>query len=174
MNTANKFEQGGLSGPPLKEHTLKTLKTLRSLLPASIPLIGCGGISSGADALEFARAGAAAVQLYTAFGYGGPGTCREIKDELAALLRKEGKTWQEVVRETVEKTSLREDQVQTIGQELAGGLKDASIQLLVQEAQELKRLLDGLGERIEKRTEEGVTLGGDAEVVAVTQPPTAL
>ncbi len=53
---------------------------------------------------------------------------RGIKDELAALLRKEGKTWQEVVREYV-----------------------ASVKLLMQEAEELERLLDGLGERIEKR-----------------------
>ena len=98
---ANKVEAGGLSGPPLKPLSLTTLRTLRGLLPASVPLIGCGGISSGADALEFARAGAAAVQLYTAFGYQGPGTARHIKDELTELLRKEGKTWREVVREAV-------------------------------------------------------------------------
>ena len=123
-------------------------------------MIGCGGISSGEDALEFARAGAAAVQLYTAFGYGGPGTCREIKDELAALLRKEGKTWQEVVREAVEKTSFRDVKENApSAEEQSGSLKEASIQLLVQEAEELKRLLDGLGERIE---------AGDTQVIAVT------
>lgn len=38
-------------------------------LPSSIPIIGCDGISSGADALEFARAGASLVQVYTGFGH---------------------------------------------------------------------------------------------------------
>ncbi|RPD58794.1 hypothetical protein L226DRAFT_493733 [Lentinus tigrinus ALCF2SS1-7] len=170
LSDPNKVEQGGLSGPPLKPFSLATLRTLRSLLPASIPIIGCGGISSGADALEFARAGAAAVQLYTAFGYQGPGTAREIKDELAALLRKEGKTWKEVVSEAVEKNSLREGQAPktTEGESLGA----ASVALLVQEAEELKRLLDGLGERMEKSV-EGTTLAQDGHVVAVTAPPSA-
>ncbi len=158
----------------MKPYSLATLRTLRGLLPASIPIIGCGGISSGADALEFARAGAAAVQLYTVFGYHGPGTAREIKDELAALLRKEGKTWQEVVRESVEKTSLREGQTAEVegAGSGAGAVSEASVKLLVQEAEELKRLLDGLGERIEKRL-EGTTLARDGQVVAVTPPPPA-
>lgn len=152
----------------MKPYTLATLRTLRSLLPASIPIIGCGGISSGADALEFARAGAAAVQLYTAFGYHGPGAARQIKDELAALLRKEGTTWQAVVKESVDKTSLRE------GLKVGGdgeGVGEASVKLLVQEAEELKRLLDGLGERLEKSVED--TTSAHVDVVAVTTPPSA-
>ena len=64
---ANKGETGGLSGKPLKLLTLRALKTLRAYLPASTPIIGCGGISSGADALEYGRAGASFVQLYTEF-----------------------------------------------------------------------------------------------------------
>jgi dihydroorotate dehydrogenase len=81
-------------------YSLATLRTLRKHLPASIPLIGCGGISSGTDALEYAKAGAALVQVYTAFGYDGVGTCRRIKDELIAALEKEGMTWREVVQKT--------------------------------------------------------------------------
>ena len=165
---ANKVEAGGLSGPPLKPLSLTTLRTLRGLLPASVPLIGCGGISSGADALEFARAGAAAVQLYTAFGYQGPGTARHIKDELTELLRKEGKTWREVVREAVAKHSLREQQP-AASQAPSGG--DSSVQVLVQEAEELKRLLDELGQRLEKNL-EGTALGGEAQLVTITPPPT--
>ncbi|TFK88029.1 hypothetical protein K466DRAFT_565030, partial [Polyporus arcularius HHB13444] len=110
--------------------------------------------------------------LYTVFGYHGPGTAREIKDELAALLRREGKTWQEVVRESVEKTSLREGQTAEVEGAGAGSVSEASVKLLVQEAEELKRLLDGLGERIEKRL-EGTTLARDGQVVAVTPPPPA-
>ncbi|KAH9847605.1 dihydroorotate dehydrogenase [Lenzites betulinus] len=151
---ANKAEQGGLSGPPLKPYALTTLRTLRALLPAQIPLIGCGGIASGADALEYARAGAAAVQLYTAFGYGGVGVPRQVKDELAALLRAEGTTWARVVSESVERQSLQEAKAPA---EEQGG-QEVSVRLLVQEAEELKRLLDGLGERMERTAEEGVRL----------------
>ena len=49
-------------------YSLQALKTLRARLPSSIPLIGRGGILSGTDALEYARAGASLVQVYTSFG----------------------------------------------------------------------------------------------------------
>ncbi|GAA5961079.1 hypothetical protein JCM21900_006698 [Sporobolomyces salmonicolor] len=90
-------ETGGLSGPPVKPLALKALSALYEQTDGQVPLIGCGGISSGADALEFAKAGASLVQLYTGFVYGGVGLPRQIKDELAALLKKEGKTWGEVI-----------------------------------------------------------------------------
>ncbi|VDC02932.1 unnamed protein product [Peniophora sp. CBMAI 1063] len=102
-----KSEAGGLSGPPVKPLSLAALSTLRSHLPATIPLIGCGGISSGEDALEFARAGASAVQLYTSMGYGGPGTPRRIKDELAAALAAEGTTWRALVDKAVTTQALK-------------------------------------------------------------------
>ncbi|KAI0351925.1 dihydroorotate dehydrogenase [Trametes cingulata] len=181
LSDPNKIEQGGLSGPPLKPYALATLRTLRSLLPPSIPLIGCGGIASGADALEYARAGASAVQLYTAFGYGGVGVCRQVKDELAALLRAEGKTWQQVVQQAVAQNSLKEGSTgepQSKGQreegpvgQAAEAARETSIKLLVQEAEELKRLLDGLGERMERKAEEGVSVAGGKQYVAVTPRP---
>ncbi|KAI0774800.1 dihydroorotate dehydrogenase [Trametes elegans] len=170
VTDVNKVEQGGLSGPPLKPYTLATLRTLRSQLPASIPLIGCGGISSGADALEYARAGASAVQLYTAFGYGGPGVAREVKDELAALLRKEGTTWAQVVREAVAEKSLKPDERLAAVEGSEEGRAE-SVKLLVQEAEELKRLLEGLGERMKEKAGEGVSLAGGQQYVAVTPPP---
>jgi dihydroorotate dehydrogenase len=52
-----------------------------------IALIGVGGISSGADAYAKIRAGASAVQLYTALTYGGLGLLQAIKRELAAKLK---------------------------------------------------------------------------------------
>ncbi|KAI0816987.1 dihydroorotate dehydrogenase [Trametes gibbosa] len=162
---ANKAEQGGLSGPPLKPYALATLRTLRGLLPASIPLIGCGGISSGADALEFARAGASAVQLYTSFGYGGVGVPRQVKDELVALLRKEGTTWAQVVQQSVALHS------QNVAPD-ADAMQESNVKLLVQEAEELKRLLDGLGERMEREAGEGVVVAEGAHYVAVTPPST--
>ena len=54
------------------------------------PLVGCGGIASGADAYAKIRAGATLVQLYSAMVYEGPPLIRRIKDELAALLARDG------------------------------------------------------------------------------------
>jgi dihydroorotate dehydrogenase len=74
-----------------------TLASLYVSTDGKIPLIGCGGISSAADALDYARAGASFVQLYTSLGYQGPALPREIKDGLATTLRAEGKRWQDLV-----------------------------------------------------------------------------
>ncbi|WVF70759.1 dihydroorotate dehydrogenase (fumarate) [Kwoniella sp. CBS 6097] len=86
LASSNQDEVGGLSGKPLFPYALNALKTLRPLLPPSIPLIGCGGVSTGADALSMARAGASLVQVYTSFGYRGVGTPRLIKDEITSAL----------------------------------------------------------------------------------------
>lgn len=91
-------ETGGLSGKPLKEISLRGLRTLRKYTKDSdLVLVGCGGISSGKDAIEFAKAGATFVELYTAFAYKGPGLAAKIKDEIVCELKKEGKTWMEIV-----------------------------------------------------------------------------
>lgn len=90
-------ETGGLSGPPVKELALRALAGLYEQTDGKIPLVGCGGISSGQDALDYAKAGASLVQLYTGFVYGGVGLPRRIKDELTELLKKEGKAWKDVV-----------------------------------------------------------------------------
>lgn len=93
-------QMGGLSGKPVKPLSLKALRTLRKYTKDSnLVLIGCGGIASGADALEFGKAGATFVELYTAFAYKGPGLPAKIRDELAGLLIKEGKTWQQIIGE---------------------------------------------------------------------------
>lgn len=91
-------QTGGLSGKPLKPIALNALKTVAKYSKGSgLVLVGCGGISSGKDAIEFAKAGATFVQLYTAFAYAGPGLVAKIKDEVAEELKKEGKTWQEII-----------------------------------------------------------------------------
>jgi len=91
-------QTGGLSGKPLKPISLQALRTLRKYTKDSnLVLIGCGGISSGKDALEFGKAGATFVELYTAFAYRGPGLPGKIRDELVAELKKEGKTWSEII-----------------------------------------------------------------------------
>ena len=55
-----------------------------------VALIGCGGVSSGAEAYAKIRAGACAVQLYTALVYHGVGLVGRIKKDLARRLRADG------------------------------------------------------------------------------------
>lgn len=144
--TAEKGELGGLSGPPLKPLSLRTVSLLRSLLPSSIPIVGCGGISSGADALEYARAGASAVQLYTAFGYGGVGTARRIKDEIVQELKSQGTTWADVSREATQRLAWKAPVVAAATQPTTEG-SDIDVAVLIREAEELKSLLDGVAAR---------------------------
>ena len=71
-------EAGGLSGAPLRERATEVIRVFRELLPASIPIIGVGGISSRAHAQEKQAAGAALVQIYTGLVYQGPSLVQEI------------------------------------------------------------------------------------------------
>jgi len=70
-------EAGGLSGAPLKEKASSTIRTLHRHLQGEIPIIGVGGILSGADAAEKLAAGAALVQIYTGLIYRGPALIHE-------------------------------------------------------------------------------------------------
>jgi dihydroorotate dehydrogenase len=73
-------EAGGLSGAPLMNKSTAVLRMLRTRLPENIPLVGVGGILSGADAAKKMAAGASLVQLYTGLVYRGPtliGECVE-------------------------------------------------------------------------------------------------
>ncbi len=83
-------EAGGLSGAPLFEISTRLLRTLWPVTRGRLALIGVGGVASGAEAYAKIRAGADAVQLYTALAYQGPGLVGRIKVELAALLRADG------------------------------------------------------------------------------------
>ncbi|MGY6517341.1 MAG: quinone-dependent dihydroorotate dehydrogenase [Lysobacteraceae bacterium] len=65
-------EAGGLSGRPLYGKSTAVLRRLRARLNDSIPVIGVGGILSGADAAGKVAAGAALVQVYTGMVYRGP------------------------------------------------------------------------------------------------------
>jgi dihydroorotate dehydrogenase len=78
-------EAGGLSGAPLK-----ALQAAAEASAGRLPLIAVGGIASGADAYDRIRAGASAVQVYSALIYEGPGLVGRIKRDLAARLRADG------------------------------------------------------------------------------------
>jgi len=75
-------ETGGLSGRPLMGASTTILRMLRTRLPESIPLIGVGGILSGADAATKQAAGATLVQVYTGLVYRGPELVRECVEAL--------------------------------------------------------------------------------------------
>ena len=75
-------EVGGLSGAPLMGQATLVLRRLRARLPESIPLVGVGGILSGADAVAKMAAGANLVQCYTGLVYRGPELIAECVDAM--------------------------------------------------------------------------------------------
>ncbi len=83
-------EAGGLSGAPLFDMATSMLAQVYQLTGGSIPLIGVGGITSGATAVAKMEAGASLIQLYTGLIYGGPGLMHEIKAALCAAIRDAG------------------------------------------------------------------------------------
>ncbi|MEZ0390091.1 MAG: quinone-dependent dihydroorotate dehydrogenase, partial [Verrucomicrobium sp.] len=71
-------EAGGLSGTPLTRHSTQVIGALRAQLPASIPIIGVGGIMCAADGQAKLSAGASLVQIYTGLVYRGPALVRDL------------------------------------------------------------------------------------------------
>ena len=83
-------ETGGLSGAPLQGLAMRTLQAFAEAGAGRTVLIAAGGIASGAQAYARIRAGASAVQLYSAMVYEGPGLVGRIKRDLAQRLRADG------------------------------------------------------------------------------------
>ncbi|WP_029418124.1 quinone-dependent dihydroorotate dehydrogenase [Brevundimonas bacteroides] len=90
LRSRDRAEAGGLSGAPLCEKAHKALIHAAEAAKGRLPLIAVGGIDSGAEAYRRIRAGASAVQIYSALIYGGPGLVGRIKRDLAARLRADG------------------------------------------------------------------------------------
>jgi dihydroorotate dehydrogenase len=82
-------EAGGLSGRPLFTRSTAMLARVHLMTDGRIPLIGIGGIDSGAAAMAKIEAGATLLQLYTGLIYEGPGLIARIKRELVAHLARE-------------------------------------------------------------------------------------
>ncbi|MDR3423625.1 MAG: dihydroorotate dehydrogenase (quinone) [Alphaproteobacteria bacterium] len=74
---------GGYSGPGLLPIACFMVKEIRALVGKDMPIIGVGGVQSGADALRLLDAGANAIQLYTGLVYKGPALVKEIMQALA-------------------------------------------------------------------------------------------
>lgn len=78
---------GGLSGPAIKPVALHMVYQVAGAV--QVPVIGCGGIMSGADAIEFILAGATAVQVGTAT-FVEPGAALRVLEGMKAYMRDEG------------------------------------------------------------------------------------
>lgn len=83
-------QAGGLSGAPLFERSTRVLARLSRLTDGRLPLIGVGGVGSAEQAYEKIRAGASAVQLYSAMVYGGLSLAADIARGLDRLLLRDG------------------------------------------------------------------------------------
>lgn len=83
-------EAGGLSGRPLFALSTRMLAETFVRVENAFPLVGVGGIDSGAAAWAKIAAGASLIQLYTGLVYRGLGLVREIKQHLVAEIAKDG------------------------------------------------------------------------------------
>lgn len=90
LKSAHRGQMGGLSGAPLFEKSTHVLARLSQLTDGEIPLIGVGGVATPEHAYQKIRAGASAVQLYTALVYGGMSSVTNIVRGLEALLERDG------------------------------------------------------------------------------------
>ncbi|MDO5641612.1 MAG: quinone-dependent dihydroorotate dehydrogenase [Paracoccus sp. (in: a-proteobacteria)] len=90
LQSPHAAETGGLSGRPLMARSTRVLARLYRMTGGHIPLIGVGGIASADDAWQKIRAGASAVQIYSALIYQGFSLASEIALALDARARAEG------------------------------------------------------------------------------------
>ena len=82
LKSAHADETGGLSGKPLTNRARHTIAQLAQRLQKEVPVIGCGGIFSGEDAIAHLEAGASLLQIYTGFIYQGPALVSEIRQSV--------------------------------------------------------------------------------------------
>ncbi len=90
LKSSNRDEKGGLSGAPLFEKSTRTLARLSALTDGKLPLIGVGGIETADQAYAKIKAGATAVQFYTAMVYQGLSLAARLATGLDALLERDG------------------------------------------------------------------------------------
>ena len=88
LKSGHRDEKGGLSGQPLFEKSTRVLAKLSTL--TDLPLVGVGGIKTAEQAYAKIRAGASALQMYTAMAYTSPAISQEILTGLEALIARDG------------------------------------------------------------------------------------
>ena len=90
LKSAHSAQAGGLSGAPVFEKSTRVLAQVSALTQGRLPLVGVGGVASAEQAYAKIRAGASAVQLYTALGYHGLSLVGQIARGLESLLARDG------------------------------------------------------------------------------------
>lgn len=90
LTSPQRDQAGGLSGAPLFEKSTRVLAQLSQALDGALPIIGVGGIATAEQAYAKIRAGASAVQIYSALVYAGLSLAGEIARGLDALLARDG------------------------------------------------------------------------------------
>jgi dihydroorotate dehydrogenase len=80
LETLNTIGAGGLSGKPLKSKSTSIIDYIHRQSGGALPVIGSGGIFTGADGLEKLKAGASLIQVWTGFIYEGPSIVKNICD----------------------------------------------------------------------------------------------
>ena len=90
-NESLRYEEGGLSGRPLKDLSTEIIRTVYNLTKDhGIPIIGVGGIFTADDVYEKLKAGASVVQIYSSMVYQGPGTVTKLRHDLSKLCETNG------------------------------------------------------------------------------------
>lgn len=87
LKSPDKMQKGGLSGRPLADMSLRTLRFVARRSGGELTLISCGGIETGRDVLERIKNGANLVQIYTSFIFRGPYCLHHIKREMLNEMR---------------------------------------------------------------------------------------
>ena len=80
-----RFGKGGLSGKPLTQKALETIRHIRLRTDGKLPIIGVGGIMTAEDALNMINAGATLIQIYSGLIYNGPGLAKKINRKICQL-----------------------------------------------------------------------------------------
>ncbi len=89
------FKMGGVSGAALRPISVRCIYDIYKAV--QIPIIGCGGVTTGRDALEMMMVGARAVQIGTAIYHRGVEVFTHVTDELSAELGAQGKTLEDII-----------------------------------------------------------------------------
>jgi dihydroorotate dehydrogenase len=90
LRSADAHQPGGLSGAPLRAKSTQIVRHIRAVTAGQLPVIGVGGVFSGADIWEKLCAGAVLVQAYTGFIYEGLAFVRRAISQLQGIMRAEG------------------------------------------------------------------------------------
>ena len=90
LKSANRVEDGGLSGRPLFERNLKLVKLAYQETKGELLIIGTGGIFNAEDAIQMLRNGASLLQIYSSLVMEGPGLTKKINKDIVQYLNQNG------------------------------------------------------------------------------------